>query len=542
MSIDAGRGLYHCFGCGEGGDVFKFVQETQGLDFSEAVEFLAARVGITLRRDPKAAQRRGERQQLVEAVELAVEFYHDRLKTGSDAGSARAYLRSRGYDGEVVDRFKLGFSPRDGWDQLVRFLERRKVSTKTMIDAGLAARNQRGRMRDWFRGRVMFPILDTGGSPVGFGARLLEGDGPKYLNSPETRLYQKAHLLYGLNWAKAEITRSGYSLVVEGYTDVIGLHLAGVPVAVATCGTALGEEHFDLLRRFADRVVLAFDADEAGVGAALRGDELRTPTDLELDVRVAVMPSGMDPADLVQAGRVDELRRTVESSRPLLEFRIDRLIEQHDVAEAEERARAVRAVAPLIARQTDEIVRNEYARRVARRTGVTFDEVRRAVAASARDHPRRSASRGGGPVAEPQSRVAPGRAKAERELLRLLATGDTRVDPGAVDPDVFMIGEDRAAFEALQPRLAGLEGGAAPDLSDLPEAPAELLRRLILSDRPIELDPAALLRRLERWRLEDRIAELQDRIDGESPESEAYSILEEELIGLVRHKRTLEIE
>ncbi|MDH3399277.1 MAG: CHC2 zinc finger domain-containing protein, partial [Acidimicrobiia bacterium] len=260
----------NCFGCQAGGDVFKFVQETQGLDFSEAVEQLAGRAGIALQRDPEAIRRKGEREGLIEATRAAVDFYHERLKKNQDAGGARSYLRGRGYEVDVIDRFQLGYAPGgDEWDALVTHLREAGVSEKVMIAAGLAARTSHGRLRDWFRGRVMFPIFDLRGDPVGFGARILEGEGPKYLNSPETRIYQKARLLYGLNWAKSDITRAGYSLVVEGYTDVIGLHGAGMPQAVATCGTALGEEHFDLLRRFAERVVLAFDADQAGAGAAI---------------------------------------------------------------------------------------------------------------------------------------------------------------------------------------------------------------------------------------------------------------------------------
>jgi DNA primase len=253
----------------------------------------------------------------------AVDFYQERLKKGHDAGGARSYLRGRGYDVDVIDRFQLGYSPGgELWDGLVTHLRDAGVSDQVMVGAGLATRTSRGRLRDWFRGRLMFPIFDLRGDPVGFGARILEGDGPKYLNSPETRLYQKARLLYGLNWAKSDIVRSGYSLVVEGYTDVIGLHLADIPLAVATCGTALGEEHFDLLRRFAERVVLAFDADQAGAGAAIRGDELQTPVKLNLDLRVAVMPEGRDPADLVQAGEVAELQTAIKESTPLLQFRL----------------------------------------------------------------------------------------------------------------------------------------------------------------------------------------------------------------------------
>ncbi len=541
VSIDVGRGLYHCFGCGAGGDVFKFVQETQALDFSEAVEFLAARAGITLRIDQKAAQRRGERQTMVEAVEKAVEFYNERLKHAPDAASARKYLRSRGYDAEVVDRFRLGFSPSETWDALVRHLKDKGVTEKTMLDAGLAARGQRGRLRDWFRGRVMFPIYDLNGSPVGFGARLLDGEGPKYLNSPETRIYRKAQLLYGLNWAKAPITRAGYSLVVEGYTDVIGLHLAEMPVAVATCGTALGEEHFDLLRRFSERIVLAFDADEAGVGAALRGDELSTPSDLDLDVRVALMPKGADPADLVQEGRLDELRAAVEKSRPLLEFRIDRELEQHNLDEAEGRARAVRSAARLIARQSDEIVRTEYARRVARVTGIDLGAVQRAVDEALRGGEVGAGRKpgAGGPSEAPARAELSGAQLAERELLRLMLANDGRLPRDRLEPDLFTLDEHRAYFDAVRPLLDSTAAGNVIDLGALPERLAEELRVVVLDDRPLDHDPEALIRRLERWRTERRIVEIRHQLELEEAGSDAHSHLLRQLIALEQQKRDL---
>ena len=277
MSLDNARGLYHCFGCQKGGDVFTFLTETQGLDFNEAIEELARRAGIDIETDPGAGRRRGRRDALKEAVRRAIEVYHNRLRTGDDAGPARAYVRSRGYDVDVVSEYRLGYAP-EGWTTLVGELRSAGVDERTMIEAGLARRGKGGRVYDYFRGRVMFPIHDLRGDPVGFGARLLGGDGAKYLNSPETPIYHKSALLYGLDRARAAIARSGRSVVVEGYTDVIALHQAGVPEAVATCGTALTDDHFDLLRRFADRVVLAFDADEAGTEAARRTSDLDAPT------------------------------------------------------------------------------------------------------------------------------------------------------------------------------------------------------------------------------------------------------------------------
>ena len=275
MSLDRGRGLYHCFGCGEGGDVFAFVQETQGLGFGDALELLARRAGITLTEDPASARKRGQRGAAVEAIRRASDFYHDRLKKAADAGPARAYLRSRGYGVEVIDEWRVGFSGTT-WDSMSKELRAAGMADKVLIDAGLSRRGRQG-LYDVFRGRLMFPINDLRGDPIGFGARKVDGVGPestnnpdaKYVNSAESMVYRKARVLFGLDRARRHISDDSPAVVVEGYTDVIAMHEAGIRTAVATCGTALGDSHFDLLRRFGEKVVLAFDSDEAGSKAAL---------------------------------------------------------------------------------------------------------------------------------------------------------------------------------------------------------------------------------------------------------------------------------
>ena len=293
LNLDLARGLYHCFGCGKGGDVYTFVQDTQGLSFNEAVEFLARQAGIQLEVDPGERRRRGEHEEMVDAVRQAVAFYQKVLKTEPEGAPARGYLRGRGLDGGAVDKYEIGFAPEgESWDALVKVLRGSGVKESVMISAGLARRGRGGKIFDVFRNRVLFPIHDLRGDPVGFGGRNLGDQGPKYLNSSESRIYQKSRLLYGLNRAKGEIARTGEAVVVEGYFDVIAVNEAGVGTAVATCGTALGEDHFDLLRRFTDRVVLVFDSDQAGAGAALRGDTLKTPVDLDFDLRVADLAGG----------------------------------------------------------------------------------------------------------------------------------------------------------------------------------------------------------------------------------------------------------
>jgi DNA primase len=531
MSVDPARGLYHCFGCGKGGDLFQFIQETQALDFSDAVELLARRSGVTLHRDPDAAKRRDRRQALVDATALAVEFYNEQLKSGSDAGGARAYLRSRGYGSEVVEQFQIGFSP-PGGELLVDRLRRAKVPEEVAVTAGLALRARTGRVFDRFRGRVMFPIFDVRNDPVGFGARLLEGEGPKYLNSPETPIYHKSRLLYGLNWAKSDIVREQTAVVVEGYTDVIALHLAGKPLAVATCGTALGEEHLDLLRRFTERVVLMFDADEAGAGASVRGFERSVPGDL--DLRVAELPDGQDPADIVAAGEVSTLVKSISESVPLLQFRIERELSGHDLSEPEARGRAVRAAASFVGRHPDAVTRHEYAVFVARRTGVDLDVVTRAM----------SGERGRVPQATPESRPIPsgpltGAEKAERELLRLLLANDRTIRDLNVT-ELFTRPDHQAAYELIAPAITALGKDDSPDLGSLlgddESDVAIMLRGLAFLERPLP-EAEEVIEKVQAASLDRRIDALERRVEGLVVDSDEYSSTYAELIALQRERR-----
>ncbi len=532
LSIDGGRGLYHCFGCGKSGDVFGWVEETQSLDFTEAVELLARRAGVTLQVDPGEARRRDRREALVDAVAKAVEFFENRLRTAPDAASARSYLRGRGYGAETVAAFHLGFSPPD-WSELVDHLKNLGIKEQALLGAGLAVRSSRGRLVDRFRGRIMFPIYDLRGDPVGFGARQLDGDPPKYLNSPETPLYHKARLLYGLNWAKSEIVRSGEAVVVEGYTDVIGMHEAGMPVSVATCGTALGEDHLRLLARFTERVVLAFDADEAGVGASLRGFEHHAG--LEMDVRVAFLPEGRDPAELA-ATDAEMLRKVIGGSAPLLQVRLERELERFELGEAEARARAVRAAAALVARHPDQVVRHEYAVFLARRTGVELDVVVDAVA--------RAVRAAGGRQPEPPpapARRLTGEEKEEREMLRMLLANDPGVRDVELEASLFTALDHREAYDLVAPAVLALAPGEAPDLGALlgdDETPlGEMLRGLAFDQRPFG-DATELVEKIQGAALDRRIHDLRRRLDtiDRGAEPEEYSDIFHELIGLERSR------
>jgi DNA primase len=370
FTVNAEENLFHCFGCQIGGDVITFLREVEHLDFVEAVERLAGRANIQLRYDDAAASKdRQRRGTLLDAMEKAVEWYHQRLMTAPDGGPARQYLRSRGYDGEVVKEFRLGWAPED-WDALARSLN---LPDDILTDTGLGFVNRRSRQQDAFRGRVMFPIFDASGKAVAFGGRTLTGDGPKYKNSQETPIYSKRRTLYGLNWAKTDVVQAGEVIVCEGYTDVIGLFRSGLPRAVATCGTALADEHFRVLKNFARRVVLAYDADAAGQAAAERFYEWEQR--YEVDIAVAEMPSGSDPGDLAQ--RDPELLRTaIKEARPFLAFRLERAMAGTTLrAPVEARARVATKALEMIAEHPSDVVRREYVGQVAGTLGLEVERL-----------------------------------------------------------------------------------------------------------------------------------------------------------------------
>jgi DNA primase len=395
-----------------------------------------------------------------------------------------------------------------------------------MESAGLARRGKGGKLYDMFRNRILFPISDLRGDPVGFGGRGLEGVTPKYLNSPETRLYQKGRLLYGLNRAKGPIARTQEAVVVEGYFDVIACNRAGVDTAVATCGTALGEEHFDLLRRFTDRVVLAFDSDAAGGKAALRGDELRMPVDLELDLRVAEMPDGLDPADLVQAGRGSELALAVKSSRPLLQFRIEKEIETFDLREPEARARAVRRIIPLLSRVGDDLARAEYVRFAAGLIGIEPTAIDRAMRSGGR-RPDQAAA-----VANIEN-IDP----IQRELLRVVLANPVQISGQDIGPGLFTEGVLREAFEAISPRRAATKPGVPLDISGLDQT--ELLSRIALEPRPLPKDPVDVVIRARTKVIEAEIEDLEQELGRLDPSTQTHSDKLRRLIALQVERREL---
>jgi DNA primase len=474
FSINQEQGVYYCFGCQASGDSITFVREVEHLDFVGAVERLASRAGIQLRYDDAAySENRKKRDRLHEAVAAAIAFYHERLMTHEDAGLARRYLRSRSYEKDAVQRFGLGYSP-DGFDVLSRHLEEKKFSRSDITDSGLAFVNKTNRLQDAFRGRLMWPIYDARGDAAGFGARSLDGQPPKYKNTQETSIYQKSRLLYGLNWAKPEIVARGEVVICEGYTDVMAFVLAGVPNVVATCGTALADEHFTMLKNFARKVTLAYDADAAGRAAAERCYQWEQR--FEVQFQVADLPPGRDPGDL-WPDQAPALVAAVERAAPFLEFRVDRLLEAGDLSTIEGRARAAGAAATLVAEHPNELVRDQYVMKLAGRLQIDDNRLRETVERTRRGE--RPA------VATAQStstqRVRPVD-RRELDALRWAIHAPALMDDRLV-VELFIDPLARDAYAALT-------GGSFRDAVSLSEPEvSKLLERLAVEDPIVESQP-----------------------------------------------------
>jgi DNA primase len=391
FSVNAEEGFYYCFGCQQKGDAISFVRAVEHLDFVDAVRRLADKAGITIHEDATSGRDSQRRKVYLDALGRATDWYHQRLLVAADAGQARDYLRSRGYDGEVVRRFRLGWAP-DEWDALCLGIG---LGEEVAVGAGLGFVNRRGRLQDAFRARIIFPIYDPSDHPVALGGRILPGssDPAKYKNSTETPVYSKRRTLYALNWAKHDIIKSGEVVVCEGYTDVIGFFEAGVERAVATCGTALAEEHVKLLRNFASRVVLAFDADGAGQSAAGRFYEWERR--LEIDVAVAALPPGSDPGEMARTDP-EGLRAAVQGAKPFLQFRVERILDGAELTTPEGRAKAADSALAAVAEHPDNLVRDQYLMQVAERCRLEPLLLRERLEQLRREGPRPLPEAGGG--------------------------------------------------------------------------------------------------------------------------------------------------
>ncbi|CBG73266.1 MULTISPECIES: DNA primase [Streptomyces] len=376
FQVSPSKGLFHCFGCQEGGDTITFVMKVDHLSFSEAVERLAGQAGITLRYEEggyNPTHQRGERIRLVEAHKLAAEWYAQQLATSPEADTGRIFLAERGFDQAAAVHFGVGYSPQ-GWDHLTRFLRGKGFADKELLLSGLSQEGRRGPI-DRFRGRLMWPIRDIGGDVVGFGARkLYESDnGPKYLNTPDTAIYRKSQVLYGIDLAKKDIAKASRAVVVEGYTDVMACHLAGVTTAIATCGTAFGGDHIKILRRLlmdngSARVIFTFDGDAAGQKAALRAFE--DDQKFAAETYIAIAPDGMDPCELRLAKGDDAVVELTEPRTPLFEFALRQIVARYDLETPAGRAAALDEAAPVVARIKNSGAQHEVAVQLAGMLGI----------------------------------------------------------------------------------------------------------------------------------------------------------------------------
>ncbi|MGC5166617.1 DNA primase [Luteimicrobium sp. DT211] len=596
-------GRWHCFGCGEGGDVISFVQKVDGLGFTEAVEYLAGRVGIQLQYEdgggPRTREEPGRRQRLLDANRQASAFYTEQL-VSAGAATARTFLAERSFERADAETFGVGYAPQ-GWDNLHRHLRGRGFTDAELLAAGLVTQGQRG-VYDRFRGRLVWPIRDVTGEVVGFGARRLfdEDQGPKYLNTPETTLYKKSQVLYGIDLAKREIAKQRRAVVVEGYTDVMAAHLSGVTTAVATCGTAFGSDHARIVRRLlgdtsagggvqlasgqsvGGEVIFTFDGDAAGQKAALRafGEDQR----FYAQTFVAVEPTGKDPCELRLAGGPEAVRALVDGRQPLFEFVIRSTITRYDLGTPEGRVGALREAAPVVAGIRDAALRPEYARLLAGWLGMDSDTVRRAVSSAKPprladdriERPSRqdgraqqgSGARQGDPAddARPAATPVPTLvrpnprdpvAARERQALEVVLQVPHALDAAQFDalgPETFAVPAWRAVHDAVR-AAGGLTAAAAQPESawvelvgeQAPEPVRPLITELAVTplpeDRPDALASYAqgVVRSLVDLGLTRRIADLRGRLQRTDPAADAdgYARTFQALLELEHERRLL---
>ncbi|KUL53559.1 MULTISPECIES: DNA primase [unclassified Streptomyces] len=515
FQVSPSKGLFHCFGCQEGGDTIAFVMKIDHLTFSETVERLAAKAGITLRYEEggyNPSHQRGERIRLVEAHKVAAQFYVEQLES-PEAEIGRKFLAERGFDQAAAAHFGVGYSPA-GWDHLTRFLRGKGFTDKELTLSGLSQEGRRGPI-DRFRGRLMWPIRDIGGEVVGFGARKLRDDdnGPKYLNTPETPIYKKGQVLYGVDLAKKEIAKTSRAVVVEGYTDVMACHLAGVTTAIATCGTAFGGDHIKILRRLlmdngSARVIFTFDGDAAGQKAALRAFE--DDQKFAAETYIAIAPDGMDPCELRLAKGDGAVADLVEPRTPLFEFALRQIVGRYDLETPAGRAAALDEAGPVVARIKNSGAQHEVAVQLAGMLGILDTQfvVKRVaqLARWARDRggrgpaqpqgrPQQTYAQGPPPPSGPALTLRSPAHRTERELLKLALQRPELVSPAfdAYGADEFTAPPYAAVRQCIE-EAGGAEAGIAEPQAYLGRvldaAPDDTVRRMVT-----ELAVEAILRK-----------------------------------------------
>jgi len=521
FSVDAQEKLYHCFGCGVGGDVIKFVEEKDGLGFAEAVETLADRYGVELEReqeDPRAEARRAHRRRLEQLLDRTAGYYASYLWDSKEAGKAREYLAERGLGEEVLRAFGVGFAP-SAWDKILVRGQQAGFGVEELRGVGLVQKGRGGGEYDRFRARIMFPIRDRRGRTLGFGGRAMRSDqGAKYVNTAETDFFHKSQLLYGVDRAKAAIAKAARAVVVEGYTDVLALHQAGVEEAVGVMGTAITGEQVAALSGMVEEVVLALDADSAGQEAMLRAQ--RVAAGRKMRLRVAAMPAGEDPAEMIAApGGAERFRALVEAAVELESFQVGLVLDRTDAGSPAARDRALGEVAPVLAAMGETASRDDLVRRVAERLDLEPAMVMGRLVAA------RPLS--GGPEGAPAPRgEAPARAprraaeltSRERRERSLLAMCIALPEEGAEFLDRLTDAHLSATGLRAATWLREHPGDPASDLPREDEELSGLIAELVMISReqPSSRESMELnFLLLEQRRLEDEIAAAGERGDYE---------------------------
>jgi DNA primase len=558
FTVAPARGVYYCHGCGQGGDAIKFLMDAEHLTFIESVERLASRSGIQLRYEtdnsPNVPRpQTGQRQRLLSAHVAAFEFYRDQLSTPG-ARKAREFLAQRGFGRDAAERYGCGFAP-DSWDALAKHLRQKGYTAEELNSAGLTKPARSGSLIDRFRRRLLWPIRDLSGDVIGFGARKLfdDDDGPKYLNTPESPLYKKSHVLYGIDLAKREIAKRGRAVIVEGYTDVMACHEAGEPTAVATCGTAFGIDHIGVLRRllmdsdsFTGEIIYTFDGDAAGQKAALRAFE----EDQRFVGRtfIAVSPDNMDPCELRLAKGDLAVRDMIAGREPLVDFALRHTISRFDLDTVEGRVEAMRKAAPLVAKIKDREKRPEYARKLAADLGMDLEPVQRAVNSAA--------ARGGAVEERPAAKVAEAPQRlVERESLKLALQEPVLAGPmfDTVGPEDYNDGvyqSIRAAIGSAGGASSASSGGVVW-IEKVRDSCDDLAGRGLISELAVEplrvdgvVDPRYVqitLARLQAGSVTTRIRDLKSKVQRLNPvaHKDEYLALAGELFSLEQQARAL---
>jgi DNA primase len=548
FSVDAQEKLYHCFGCGVGGDVIKFVEEKDGLGFAEAVELLADRYGVELEReqeDPRAEARRQQRRRLEQLLERVAAYYASYLWESPEASKAREYLAERGLGEEALRGFGVGYAP-SAWDKILVRGQQAGFSVQELHGVGLVQRGREGKEYDRFRSRIMFPIRDRRGRTLGFGGRAMRSDqGAKYVNTAETDFFHKSQLLYGVDKAKAAIAKATRAVVVEGYTDVLALHQAGVEETVAVMGTAITGEQVAALSGMVEEVVLALDADSAGQEAMLRAQ--RVAAGRKMRLRVAAMPAGEDPAEMMAApGGPERFRALIDAAVELNAFQVGLVLDRTDVASPVERDRALNEVAPVLGAMGETASRDDLVRQVAERLDLEPAMVMgRVVSAQpltggSESEPARGGGRSGGAAPAPQPRRSAELTSRERRERALLAMCIALPEEGKdylgrlTDAHLSMSGQAAAAWLREHPVEPASNLPNDPELTGLV---TELV--MLAHDEPASRESMELnFLLLDQRRLEHEIAAA-----GERDDYEARAALSRERATLVeRIARTQRVE